>query len=354
MKRLGLWLSAVLLLGAVSCRSSQPSEKVEAPRASVAVAKVSRGPIADTIETYGTAEFAPEHERSVTLVRSGQILNVPVVAGQIVHKGDTLLTVGPMPSGSPALQQARIDADYAKRELLRIQRLVGEKLATNQDLQNAQKQVAAARAGLIALGGGSAGGGARIRASTDGIIARVLVRRGQVVQAGQQALLMAAENSIAVRAGFEVEDLPQLSEGLTVWLEPIYRGPSGARARAELSTLHRVIDPSTQLVEGLIQVPDPPSWLAAGLATRVTVVLRSEKDALRIPRNALIDVGGKQGVYLIRGGHAHWRAVELGIESDHFLEVKKGVHAGDEVATVGRSSLTDGIAVSVEPAAKSP
>jgi RND family efflux transporter MFP subunit len=320
------------------------------PRASVEAATVARGPVAETVETYGTAEFAPYGEHSMTLVRSGQVVDVPVVAGEIVHKGDELLTVGPMPTGSLAVQQARIDADYAARELARVRRLVDEKLATNSELQNAEKQLAAAQAALRAVGDGGGGGQIQIRAQTDGVVATVLVHPGEVVQAGQQAVVLAGEGSIAVRAGFEVEDLARLSEGLHVWLEPVYQGPAGARVEAELSRLHRVVDPSTQLVEGLIEVPKPPSWLAAGLAVRGTVVLRSKPDALRIPREAMLELDGKTGVYELRDGHAHWQPVSVGIAGDSWVEVTQGVAAGDTIATIGRSSLSDGIAVTIDPA----
>lgn len=345
--------AAVLLLALAGCHGggTTAGSHASAPNAAIQVGTVTRGHVERTIETYGTAAFASDRQRSVAVVKPGQVLSVAVIAGQTVKKGDTLLRVGPMPSGSPQVQQARIDAEFAKRELARVQHLVDEQLATNQDLQNAQKQAAAANAALHALGGGGAGG-ARIRASIDGVVASVLVQRGDVVQAGKPAVVIAAGDDMVVDAGFEVEDLPELQPGLPVRLTPIYKGPDGAQASARLSTMHRVVDPATQLVEGVINVPHAPAWMAAGLAVRVRVVIEAHDNAVRIPRDALLDRDSKSGVFVVDKGHAHWKTLTLGIRGRDVVEVKKGLSPGQHVATVGRSSLADGMAVRISKPAK--
>ena len=345
----GAVVALVLVLS--GCNSgSQGGDQTSTPSAAIQTASVTRGRIERTVKTYGTAEFAPDRQRSVAVVRPGQVVSVSVITGQAVKKGDTLLRVGAMPSGSPEVQQARIDAEFSQRELGRVKHLVEEKLATNQELQNAEKQAAAAQAALRALGGGGAGG-ARIRAAIDGVVASVLVQRGDVVQAGKPVVVIAAGKAMTVRAGFEVEELPELSPGLPVWLEPVYRGPDGARVKATLSTLHRVVDPTTQLVEGIVNVDDAPDWMAAGLAVRLDVVLEAHDNAIRLPRDALLERSGQTGAFVIKKGHAHWTKLDIGIRGGQMLEVKKGLSLGDQVATVGRSSLSDGMAVRVSKSA---
>lgn len=348
--------AALICLALAGCHggSGSPAEKQPTPNAAIEVGRVTRGHIEHTLETYGTSEFASDRQRSVAVVKPGQVLGVSVIAGQTVKKGDTLLSVGPMPSGSPEVQQARIDAEFAKRELSRVQHLVDEKLATNQDLQNAERQSAAAQAALRALGGGGAGG-ARLRAPMGGVVASVLVQRGDVVQAGKPAVVIAAGKDMVVRAGFEVEALPELKAGLPVWLAPVYRGPDGAKLKATLSTMHRVVDPATQLVDGVINVPDAPDWMAQGLAVRVDVVLAARDNAVRIPIDALLERDHKSGAFVIDKQHAHWKELTLGIRGSDLVEVKKGLTPGQHVATVGRSSLADGMAVRIDkPAADSP
>ncbi|MEO6600680.1 MAG: efflux RND transporter periplasmic adaptor subunit, partial [Polyangiaceae bacterium] len=317
----------VLLLQCHRDPTSSGSPSAAEAGAVVGSATVDRGTVEDTLETYGTVAFAEETERSVTFVQPGQVLAVPVVEGQLVKNSQELLRVGAVPHGSPEVQQALIAAEFAARELARIQRLVDEKLATNQDLQNAEKQVATANAAVRSLTGGGAAG-TPLRASMDDIVAKVLVHRGDLAQVGQTALLLAARDSLSVRVGFEVEDLPKLSEGLPVRIDSAYQSAAQQPANAVLSTLHRVVDEKTQLVEGIIRVSEPPDWMAPGLSVHVVAVLAAHANALSVPLAALLEQGGKDGLFVIDGGRASWRTPPFGLRDARQVEVLSGLNAG--------------------------
>ncbi len=330
-----------------SCQKNAPPDggpSMDATIASIAAVKVERGDIEQTLDTYGKVEFATSQQRNVTFVHPGQVMTVPVVEGQMVRASDELLRVGAVPSGSPEVQQAAISVKFAERELVRVQRLVDERLATNQDLQSAEKQLAVANAALSAFAGGGATG-TPIRASMDGIVAQVLVHRGDVVQAGQTAIILAPRESMSVRAGFEVEDIALLSEGLAVRISSPYGQATDKAADATLSSLHRTVDPKTQLVEGVIRVSDPPTWMAPGLSVHVVIVLETHKKVLCVPRGALVQRNGATGTFVIVSGHASWRVLELGLNGGDSMEVRSGLQEGDSVATTGKTTLSDGMAV---------
>ncbi|MEO8214197.1 MAG: efflux RND transporter periplasmic adaptor subunit [Myxococcales bacterium] len=321
-----------------------------APSAAIGTATIDKGAVEQLLDTYGKVEFAADRQRSVPFVQPGLVMAVSVVEGQIVKKSDELLLVGRVPRGSPEVQQAAIAAEFSGREFVRVKRLVNERLATNKDLQNAEQQLAADRAALQSLGGGRGGAaGTPILASMDGIVAKVLVHRGDLVQTGQTALMLASRDSMSVRAGFEVEDLPKLAEGLAVRIESAYRGENDKAANATLSTLHRLVDPKTQLVEGVIHVRDLPPWMAPGLSVRVVVVLAVHQNVIRVPRGALIQRNGTTGVFVVEKEYASWRVPKLGLGDAYVVEVLAGLNDGDVVATTGRTSLSDGMTVSIVP-----
>ncbi len=348
------WLAAAVSFVLVpACSGPQPSEATKAePSAAVGTAEVTRGPVEATLEAFGTVEFDPAKLRTVTLLKAGQVVDVPVVAGEVVRRGQPLLTLGPVPQDSLEVQRARIDVDFAAREVERTRRLLAEKLATNQDVQSAEKQLDTDRAVLASLGGGRGPAPAVVTAPQDGVVAQVLVNRGQVLAAGHEAVQLAAENAVVVRVGFEVADAPRLAVGLPVLIDPVYAGAGEAPVRAVLSRLHRMVDPSTQLVEGLIQLSSPPVWMAAGMKVRVRVVVRAAPAAVLIPRDALLEHDGQPGVFVITQGHASWKPVVLGIAGRDVVEAAQGVAPGETVATTGRSSLSDGMAVRPEPTAE--
>jgi RND family efflux transporter MFP subunit len=314
--------------------------------AAVEVQKAEKGDVEETISTYGSVEFAADRQRTLAFVKPGQVASVRVVSGQMVKKGDVLLSVGGVPRGAPEVAHATIEVEFATRELARVKRLVEDKLATNLELQQSEQQLAAAQAALQALGGGGTGG-TPLLAPTDGIVAEVLVQPGTPVQAGQPAIVIASRDSMTVHAGFEVEDLPVLQGGETVRLRPVFAERGVSEVVAKLSTLHRVVNAKTQLVEGVIQVPEPSAWMAAGLAVRVVTVIKSHPHVLRVSRAALTTFAGKSGVFVVEAGHAHFHALTLGIEGDDVREVEAGLNEGEQVVTIGQSSLADGMATRI-------
>ena len=342
-----------LLASACSGPESSDATKVESS-AAVATAEVTRGPIEQTLEAFGTVEFDPAKVHTVTLLHAGRVVDVPVVVGEVVHRGQTLLTLGPVPQDSLEVQRARIDVDFATREVERTRRLLDEKLATNQDLANAQKQLDTDRAMLASLGDGRGRAPAAVTAPRDGVVVQVLVTSGQVIAAGHEAARLATGDAVVVQVGFEVGDVPRLAVGLPVLLEPVYAESGATPVRAALARLHRLVDPSTQLVEGFIQLPAPPPWMAAGMKVRVRVVVRSASAAVLVPRDALVDRDGQPGVFVVAQGHASWRPIVLGIDGGAVLQVTKGLDPGEVVVTTGRTSLSDGIAVRPQPAPESP
>jgi RND family efflux transporter MFP subunit len=344
MRGVARWL-VLLFVGA--CRGqADTGAAVGETSAAVEVAKVSKGDIEQTISTYGTVEFAADRQRTLAFVRSGQVISVAVVAGQMVKKGDVLLSLGGVPANSPEVQHANIQVEFATRELVRVRRLIDEKLATNQELQQAEQQLAAAETALRALGGGTAGG-TPLQAPTDGIVAQVLVQPGTPVQPGQPGVVIASRDAMAVHAGFEVEDLPALHGGQTVRLSPVFVERSASQVEAKLSMLHRVVNPKTQLVEGVIQVTEPAAWMAAGLAVRVIVVIESHPNVLRLPRSALLGLAGKQGVFVVDDRRVHFHPLTLGIADADMQEVTDGLQDGASVVTTGRSSVSDGMPVRI-------
>jgi len=76
---------------------------------------------------------------------------------------------------------------------------------------------------------------------------------------------------------------------------------------------------------------------------RVAVVADHRPNALVVPTNAVVDVGGQRGVFLAQEDNtATFRPVELGIEEQAHVEVRSGIKEGDRIVTTGAAGLRDG------------
>jgi len=74
---------------------------------------------------------------------------------------------------------------------------------------------------------------------------------------------------------------------------------------------------------------------------KIEVTLTDKPDALAIPKEAVLEEGGKQAVFVVEGGQALRKPVVTGIEQGPFIEVVEGLKDGDKVVVKGQGSLRD-------------
>jgi len=61
-----------------------------------------------------------------------------------------------------------------------------------------------------------------------------------------------------------------------------------------------------------------------------------------VPANALVDLGGRRGVFMPLSDTAVFRAVQVGTEQGDIVEILGGLTEGNEVITTGAGQLRDG------------
>ena len=132
----------------------------------------------------------------------------------------------------------------------------------------------------------------------------------------------------------------------------------GETFKGRVSRVAPVFDPATRTAEIEIEVPNVGYRLKPGMYSRVHLTISTRSDAITVPRNALVDLGGKSGVFIAaldekaegtRGGGggqnvmtAKFLPVEVGIRDGEVIEITKGLDGGGQVITTGASALKDG------------
>ena len=103
-----------------------------------------------------------------------------------------------------------------------------------------------------------------------------------------------------------------------------------------------VLDPATRTAPIEIEIPNPDFRLKPGMYARVGDHHGTKKDALVVPSNAVVDLGGRRGVFQHQNGTAVFRTVQVGTESRTLIEILGGLTEGDQVITTGARRLRDG------------
>ena len=180
-----------------------------------------------------------------------------------------------------------------------------------------------------------------ITSPVDGFVARRAVDPGAFV--GQNAPVVDVVDISRVRlvANVVEKDLDQVRAGDDTHVE-VDAFP-GEVFTGRIARVAPVLDPATRTASIEVEIPNPGFRLKPGMYARVTVTTDDRKDALIVPSNAVIDLGGRRGVFLAADNNTvSFRPVDVGIEEDKQVEILAGVAEGDRVVTTGAGALREG------------
>src|SRR5262245_51859380 len=179
-----------------------------------------------------------------------------------------------------------------------------------------------------------------ITSPVNGFVARRVLDPGASV--GQHAPVVEVVDISRVRmiANVVEKDLKQLQAGDVTRVQ-VDAFP-GETFTGRIARVSPVLDPATRTAPIEVEIANPTYRLKPGMYARVGVTLDTKKDALVVPANALVDLGGRRGVFMPLSETAVFRAVQVGTEQGDIVEVLGGLADGNEVITTGAGQLRDG------------
>jgi RND family efflux transporter MFP subunit len=182
-----------------------------------------------------------------------------------------------------------------------------------------------------------------LRSPISGTIVETGVTSGELINNSRKLFYIVNLDSLWIEAHVSEYDLarvrqaPGASYRLAAYpdrIVPILGG--GGR----LIDVGAIVDPETRTVPIRYEVPNKDGTLRVGMFADLMVETNRRQSALAVPKDAVVDEGGEVVVYLQRGGETfERRRVEVGIRDANLVEIRKGLAAGDRVATKGAYSV---------------
>jgi RND family efflux transporter MFP subunit len=289
----------------------------------------------------------PLHETALaSKVREPEkVIEVNVVAGQEVHKGDLLVKLDSSTwqnrkeMAEAKLKVAQSARDDARKNHDRIKEAFGQGVATQAEvddakyrLEGAESQVVAAQRGLdeavMNLGY------TEIRSPMDAVVIDKRMDVGDTVSPGQ--VLVSLYDKMQLIANVREGLMKNLKTGQSIG---VFIGDIGAACTGTISEIVPQADPATRTF--LVKVVGPcHSGVRPGMYAKLLVPLGNLK-VLVIPPAAVVQVGQLTMVDVAGGrGGVERRNVQLGKPIDlggkQFVQVLSGLKAGEMVALGGR------------------
>ena len=392
---LGVALGAAALLGVAYVLVRPAPVPVE-------LGEVTRGALRVTVDEEG--ETRVRQRFVVAAPTTGRLLRIGLDEGDAVAAGDVVARIVPSPLdprdeaaaraqleaaeaqksaadaqrslAEAALAQARRDAERAgllreggtisaeahEKARLALTRAREESRAAGFAVDAAEHEVQAARAALLAArapapGAGSGGepctpGGdpcVDVRAPVPGEVLRILEESERIVLAGTPLLELGDPTDIEIVVDVLSADAVRIHPGAEMIIED-WGGDAPLRARVRLVepsgfTKVSALGVDEQRVNVIGDFADAPGGLGDGYRVEARIVVWDGADVVRVPGSALFRRGDAWSVFVVDGGRAERREVDVGQRGTFDAEVRGGLEPGERVVLHPSDRVQEGVRV---------
>ena len=174
----------------------------------------------------------------------------------------------------------------------------------------------------------------------NGFVSQRLVDPGAFVSQNAPIVDVVDITTVRLVANIVEKDLKELQSGDGTKVE--VDAYPGEEFMGRIARVSPVLDPATRTAPIEIEIPNPGYRLKPGMYARVSILTDTTKDALVVPSDAVVDLGGRRGVFTPLNESAVFRALQIGTEAGSIVEILGGLAEGDVVVTTGAGALRDG------------
>lgn len=303
------------------------------------VAVAIRDTVVDAIQATGQIEAVQSTELRPEV--TGRITEILVREGQSVAAGTALFKVDDAELKAQ-VSQAEAERDVARQSLERTKQLIAQNAASQADLENADANARSKEAAYQLLSTRLAR--TLVRAPFGGIVGRRLVSQGDYVT--PQTPLISLQSVNPQHAAFQVPEryAEQLRLGQLVSFK--VAALPGKNFSGEVVFVDPVVELPGRTILVKAQVPNPERRLQAGMFIEARLATDVRPNAIVVPEDALLPLGGAVYVWVVKEGAANRREVSLGVRTAGWAEILGGgLNVGDSVVVGGAERLFPGAKV---------
>jgi RND family efflux transporter MFP subunit len=332
-------LFLILLLTTGGCSDEPESVSTDPPGGPRMVTTTSAElvEVRNQLELMGT--IVPERQAEIAAKVSGTIVEMEVVLGSLVQKGDLLavLSAGEIDA---KLRQSAAQLEQARRNLEREKKLLSRNAATSESVRSYREALDIATAAYQEAK--TIEGYTRILAPISGKVTRKDLNIGDLATPGKPLLKIEDNTELQVYTDIPENHIldVELGETFNVVIPSAGISIPGIVAEKALTA-----DPATRSAPVKLSIQSNPK-LFGGQFARVALDPGTSQ-TLVVPRASIHRFGQMERVFVVEGDRARLRLVQSGTVYGDKIEILAGLAAGDIVVTGGIEGLTDNQPVTI-------
>lgn len=357
LKKILISASALSLLAAfpfagTGCEKLLSTSGTSANLPAVSTVNAERRTLEETIIVSGFVE--PETATEIKAEINGKIVRINVENGDNVKENDLLLEIDAstyqteVDAAERTERQRELDVEKTKRDMLRIKELYENDFATEQDYLDSVTAYETAKlqhevAGATLSKAREELAKTQIRAPHDGMVSDLDVYVGNVISGAGSfsngTTLMKVNDMRNLRVEADLNEIE--ANKIDVDSEAVLTFDSlpGTTFNGKVDYLSAfgVQDSSTSTLYKFpvrVKFQAGERLIRPGISSNISILIARAENVVSVPASAVFIEDSTRYVFLKLGEHRfERRVVEVGIGNLNFIEIKKGVQEGDEVAT---------------------
>ena len=315
-------------------------KKAQAEAVGLQTRKVTPGAFTNVIKASGRVLAAQGEESTIVATVPGVVVfgKLPFIEGTAVRKGQPILNLASsnLSEGNVAIR-TQSAYEKAKKEYERMQSLIGDKIVSAKDFEQARLNYENAKTAWEAVKGKQTSDGVSVVAPQNGYLKNLLVKEGDYVSVGQPLATVTQNNRLMLRA--EVSE--KYYQSLPVIRSANFRTPYDDQTY-QLSELHgRLLSYGKSSDANAFYIPvtfefDNKGAIIPGSFVEIYLLTAPMENVISVPTSALIEEQGIYSVFVKEHEEAYRKVpVTLGADNGKEVQILSGLKAGDEVVTEG-------------------
>jgi RND family efflux transporter MFP subunit len=306
----------------------------------VKVMPVSSGQISSYIVSSTTVDT--EQQVEVFSKATGTCSSVPVEEGDTVKKGQTLATLD---DSQPRLAeiQARVNRDKLAASLKRAEQMYNDDLLSKEEFDDIRYRFEAASAewemAKIRLEDTT------ITAPISGTIAQKNIKLGMNVTPAINLFKIVDFDSLIATVFVPELEMGNLETGQRVVVN--VDALPDKEFYGHIKRVSPVVDPASGTIKVTVDLSENSAELVPGVFIRTKIVVDTHRNAVILPKRALVKKEERTHVFIVTDGVAREVELSTGYADGEIVEVISGLEEGDLVVVDGQSRLKDGAMVRI-------
>ncbi|MBB6217382.1 RND family efflux transporter MFP subunit [Anaerosolibacter carboniphilus] len=184
-----------------------------------------------------------------------------------------------------------------------------------------------------------------IKAPISGVISQKDVAIGENVSPGKMLFTIVNVDEIYVETGISERDIPNIKVGQKVVVKVDSMGEMVLEG--QITHIGPVPDQQTKAYPIKVLIKNKDQVLKPGMFATVEILLDVHKEAMAVPKSAILTENDKQFIFIERDGKAYKKLVKTGYKDNDDWEIIEGIEKDAKVIVVGKDKLMDGNPVEI-------